>query len=48
MKAKDRNYTIHKDGSCIWISGESLLVKDENGKKIHSKDCSKFSRAKAA
>ncbi|MCW3108651.1 MAG: hypothetical protein JWQ09_3157 [Segetibacter sp.] len=31
--AVDRNYTIHKDGSCIWVSGESVLAKDDEGKE---------------
>ncbi|HEX8356374.1 MAG TPA: PAS domain-containing sensor histidine kinase [Segetibacter sp.] len=26
--ATDRNYVVHKDGSCIWASGESILAKD--------------------
>lgn len=29
--AVDRNYLIHKDRSCVWASGESLLT-EENGK----------------
>ncbi|MCW3112395.1 MAG: domain S-box protein [Segetibacter sp.] len=29
--AVDRNYTIHKDGSCIWVTGESILAKDDDG-----------------
>jgi PAS domain S-box-containing protein len=29
----DKNYTIHKDGSCIWVSGESTLAEDGNGNK---------------
>lgn len=24
----DRNYIVHKNGSCIWTNGESVLVKD--------------------
>lgn len=29
--ATDRNYVIHKDRSCVWASGESLLAEDEKG-----------------
>lgn len=32
--AVDRNYAIHKDGSCIWVSGESTLTKDEKGNQF--------------
>jgi PAS domain S-box-containing protein len=32
--AIDKNYTMHKDGSCIWVSGESILAKDKEGKRF--------------
>jgi PAS domain S-box-containing protein len=32
--ATDRNYVVHKDGTCIWASGESLLAKSDDGKTI--------------
>jgi PAS domain S-box-containing protein len=32
--SSDRNYTMHKDGSCIWVSGESVLVRDQEGKNF--------------
>ena len=31
--AIDRNYVMHKDGSCIWASGESILARDHEGKE---------------
>ncbi|HEX8277910.1 MAG TPA: PAS domain-containing sensor histidine kinase [Segetibacter sp.] len=31
--AVDKNYTVHKDGSCVWVSGESTLAKDADGKE---------------
>ena len=27
----DENYLVHKDGTPIWVSGESILVKDDAG-----------------
>lgn len=30
--AVDRNYTVHKDGTCVWVSGESIFAKDDKGK----------------
>jgi len=35
--AVDRNYTLHKDGTCIWVSGESILVKDREGRRFITK-----------
>jgi PAS domain S-box-containing protein len=31
--AVDKNYTIHKDGSCIWVSGESVAAIDHEGRE---------------
>lgn len=31
--ANDKNYALHKDGTCIWVSGESTLVKDGDGRE---------------
>ncbi|MDB5192349.1 MAG: sensor histidine kinase [Segetibacter sp.] len=30
----DRNYLVHKDSSCVWVTGESLLVKEATGKQF--------------
>jgi PAS domain S-box-containing protein len=32
--ATDRNYIIHKDGTCVWASGESLLARNDDGTTI--------------
>lgn len=32
--AADKNYTVHKDGTCVWVSGESICAKDDNGKSF--------------
>lgn len=29
--AMDRNYIVHRDGACIWTSGESVFTQSENG-----------------
>lgn len=30
--AGDKNYMMRKDGSCVWVSGESVFAKDNKGK----------------
>jgi len=30
--ADDKNYIVRKDGSCVWVSGESVFAKDAKGK----------------
>jgi PAS domain S-box-containing protein len=31
--ANDNNYLLHEDGSPIWVHGESIYAKDENGRE---------------
>jgi two-component system, chemotaxis family, CheB/CheR fusion protein len=28
--ALDRNYTVHRDGTCYWVTGESIFTRDQN------------------
>ena len=32
--AMDKSYTLHKDGTCIWATGESILAKDKEGNQF--------------
>jgi len=32
--ALDNNYILHKDGSSIWVSGESIYTKDDQGQEF--------------
>jgi PAS domain S-box-containing protein len=36
--ANDENYVVHKDGTAMWATGESLLVKGPNDEKYIVKD----------
>src|SRR4051794_18299180 len=36
--ANDENYVIHKDGTSIWSTGESILLTDTDGEKYFVKD----------
>ncbi len=31
---EDRNYTVHKNGTCVWVTGESIFAKDDKGESF--------------
>lgn len=32
--AIDKNYLVHKDSSCVWVTGEAIMTTDDNGNKF--------------